>query len=172
MARKFIVGVMGPGEVCPQDVAKAAYEIGALIAKEGWVALSGGRDIGVMDAVLCGAKEAGGLTVGILPHQQASVSKAVDIVINTDVNMSRNNINVITSDVVVSCGIGIGTASEIALALNAKKKVIMLYPGEDAIKFFTGLRPQLIVVAESPQDVIKKIKEIKKEQQQNAAIST
>ena len=64
-SRKFVVGVMGPGKECPEDISRAAYELGASLAKEGWVVLSGGRDMGVMDSVSRGAKEAGGTTIGV-----------------------------------------------------------------------------------------------------------
>lgn len=154
MAHKTIIGVMGPGEVCPPVVAEAAYRLGGLLAREGWVTLCGGRDQGVMDAVSRGAKAAGGLTVGILPVPGLSISEAIDIPIITDVNMARNNINVVSSAVVVACGIGIGTASEIALALCAGKHVIMLLPDPNAWQLFHGLRPQLTHAATTPEDVI------------------
>jgi uncharacterized protein (TIGR00725 family) len=160
-SRKFIVGVMGPGKECPDLIACAAYELGSLIAKEGWTVLSGGRDMGVMDAVSRGAKEAGGTTIGILPTKDSSISDAIDFAIITDVNLARNNINVMTSDIVVSCGIGVGTASEVALGLNAGKHVVMLHAGEDAIKFFTGLRPLLTHPVSSVGDVIQLIRKFK-----------
>jgi uncharacterized protein (TIGR00725 family) len=153
--RKYIVGVMGPGKECPEHVSRMAYELGVRIAKEGWVVLSGGRDMGVMDAVSLGAKEAAGTTIGILPSKDSSVSEGVDFAIFTDINLARNNINVVTSDIVVSCGMGVGTASEIALGLNAGKHIVMLCAGEDALKFFTGLRPALAHQANSVDEVIK-----------------
>ena len=160
MKRRFIVGVMGPGKECPESIANAAYELGALLAKEGWTVLSGGRDMGVMDAVSRGASEAGGLTVGILPSKDSSISDAVELAIITDMNLARNNINVVTSDVVVSCGMGVGTASEVALGLNAGKHVFLLHAGEDALRFFKGLRPNLAHEAGSPKDVVEQIKRV------------
>jgi uncharacterized protein (TIGR00725 family) len=152
---------MGPGKECPDQIARAAYELGVLLARERWTVLSGGRDMGVMDAVSRGANEAGGLTVGILPSKESSVSPFVELAIVTDVNLARNNINVVTSDVVVSCGMGVGTASEVALGLNAGKHVILLHAGEDALRFFKGLRPHLTHEAASPGDVVVKITELR-----------
>ena len=149
---------MGPGKECPEYVSSAAYALGGLIAKEGWVVLSGGRDQGVMDAVSRGAKAAGGTTIGILPAKDSSISEAVDIAIITDINFARNNINVVTSDIVVSCGMGVGTASEIGLALSSGKHVVMLHSGEDALQLFGGLRPLLVHRASSGEEVVQLVK--------------
>lgn len=65
--RKIIIGVMGPGEQATATDLQNAYELGKLIAQQGWVLLTGGRNVGVMDAANQGAKSANGLTVGILP---------------------------------------------------------------------------------------------------------
>ncbi|TAK09532.1 MAG: cytochrome, partial [Candidatus Manganitrophaceae bacterium] len=138
---KKIVGVMGPGERAREGQVLSAYELGRLIAEEGWVTLTGGRNAGVMDAVSRGAKEAGGLTVGILPtRDQKMISDAVDIPIITDMGSGRNNINVLTSDLIIACGMGTGTASEVALALKAHKPVILMTENEDGKRFFKGLK--------------------------------
>jgi len=69
--------------------------------------------VGVMDAASLGAKAANGLTIGILPTDDTSaMSKAVDIAIITDMGLA---ISMSSSDVVIACGMGAGTASEIAL---------------------------------------------------------
>jgi uncharacterized protein (TIGR00725 family) len=64
---RVIVSVMGPGENAGACEVETAFTLGKLIAKEGWVLLSGGREPGVMDAASRGAKSASGLTIGILP---------------------------------------------------------------------------------------------------------
>ena len=46
------------------------------------------------------------------------MSEAVDLPIVTDLGNARNNINVLSSNVVIACGMGLGTASEVALALK------------------------------------------------------
>ena len=45
MEKTTIIGVMGGGTAAPKDMA-AAYELGCLIAKEGWILLNGGRNGG------------------------------------------------------------------------------------------------------------------------------
>lgn len=152
---KKIIGVMGPGERAREEQVRMAYELGRLIAQEGWVTLTGGRNAGVMNAASRGAKEAGGLTVGILPtRDRTMISSAVDIPIMTDMGSARNNINVLTSDLVIACGMGTGTASEVALALKASKPVVLLTENEEGKRFFKGLKPKLVSVAKDPAEAI------------------
>lgn len=122
--RRPVIGVMGGGEVAPEHV-ETAYELGRLIAQNGWILLNGGRDAGIMSASAKGAHEAGGLTVGILPDDHRGRASAyLDIEIVTGMGSARNNINVLSSDVVIACTGGAGTLSEIALALKAQRPVV------------------------------------------------
>lgn len=153
--RKPIVGVMGPGEGATSEDTAAAYTLGQLIAEAGWIVLSGGRNSGVMDAVNKGAKAAGGLTIGILPSADLmNISEAVDIPILTDMGQARNNINILSSDVILACGMGPGTASEVALALKAQKTVIVLNCPPVAQAFFESIAPKHVLVARTPQGAI------------------
>lgn len=134
---------------------EAAAELGRLIALQGWVLLSGGCNRGVMDAASKGAKNAGGLVVGVLPTGDRDImSSAVDIPILTDMGSGRNNINVLSSDLVIACGMGAGTASEIALALKAKKEVILLTDHEKGKDFFKSLAPEKVHLAGDPSEAI------------------
>lgn len=153
--RKIIVGVMGPGANATETDLQNAYQLGQLIAQAGWVLLTGGRNAGVMDAASKGAKAANGLTVGILPTNDTNtISEAVDIAIFTDMGNARNNINVLSSDVVIACGMGAGTASEIALAIKSNKKVILLTDYEESKLFFSSLSAANIFIADSPAAAI------------------
>lgn len=116
--RKIIIGVMGPGNASPTE-SQNAYDLGFLIAQNHWVLLTGGRNSGVMQAASRGAKAANGLTVGILPTADAhGMAETVDLAIFTDMGSARNNINVLSSNVVIACGMGAGTASEVAWQLK------------------------------------------------------
>jgi len=149
--RKIVIGVMGPGIGATESDQQNAYELGKLIAQEGWVLLTGGRNAGVMNAANMGAKAANGLTIGILPTADDSgVSEAVDIAIITNIGNARNNINVLSSDVVIACGMGTGTASEVALALKANKAVVLLSDHQESQVFFTSLSSSMVFVAETP----------------------
>ena len=146
---------MGPGDKAREEDKKAAFTLGVLIAKKGWVLLSGGRNQGVMDASCKGAKSAGGTVLGILPSKDNSLtSDAVDIPVLTGMGSARNYINILTSDVVIACGMGAGTASEVSMALKSKKSVILINSSEEATKFFQTLAPDLVSVANTPEKVI------------------
>lgn len=156
---KTIIGVMGGGESAAAEDLTLAFRLGGLIANEGWILLNGGRPAGVMEASAKGAKECGGLTVGILPGRDPqSASPYIDIPIVTGMGDGRNYINALSSDVVVALPGGAGTISEIALALKNRKKVILL-------NFDTGetfkpyLESGLLKNARSPEEAILVIKE-------------
>lgn len=152
---KVVVGVMGPGKTSSSEALASAFELGRLIALQGWVLLTGGRDAGVMDAANRGAKEANGITVGILPSASTNgMSESVDIPIVTGMGQARNNINVLSSRVLFACGIGAGTASEIALALKAKKVIILLDCNREGIAFFQSLDDQNVFVASQAYEAI------------------
>ncbi len=134
---KKIIGVMGPGEGATDYDINNAYLLGKFIAKQKWVLLTGGRSEGVMNSASKGAKENNGLTLGILPgNDYSSLSEYVDIPVITGMGNARNNINVLSSMVIVACGIGPGTISEIALAVKAGKDVILLNKDESSWSWF------------------------------------
>lgn len=155
-ARRRIIGVMGPGDGAAPADCERARTLGALIAREGWILLCGGRPAGVMEAACRGAQEAGGLTIGILPDDDPHGASAhVAIPILTGMGNARNNINVLSSDVVIACGMGAGTASEVALAIKAGRPVVLLGGDETARRFFAGLGGALVQVASDPDDAVR-----------------
>lgn len=160
--RKIIIGVMGGGEIVNAGDYEAAYRLGGLIAREGWVLLNGGRASGIMEASARGAKENGGLTIGILPGTDAGwASEYIDIPILTGAGLARNYINVLTSKVVVALPGRTGTISEIALALNIGKKVISL--NFDLGPLFKKYEEEKqLIYAERPKEVIDLIKKLLK----------
>ena len=114
-----------------------------------------------MDAASRGAKAEGGLVVGILPGKDiSSMSDAVDIPIITDMGNARNNINVLSANIIIACGMGLGTASEVALALKNRKPVILLQPTELTYEFFASLTDELLFSAETVESAIASIEEI------------
>jgi uncharacterized protein (TIGR00725 family) len=123
-----VVGVIGAGDGASARDVRLAERLGRLLAEQGWVVLSGGREVGVMAAVCRGAKRvAGSLTIGILPSESGAVAPDVDVAVFTGLGNARNVVNVLTSDVVVACGAGgAGTASEIALAVKCAKPLVLL----------------------------------------------
>ena len=160
MAR-VLVGVMGPGEAALPKDCRNAYEMGRAIATNSWVLVTGGRDVGVMDAASRGAREAGGLTVGVLPSSDlASVSTFVDIPIVTGLGEARNNVNVLTCELIFACGMNAGTASEICLALKADRHVILVEPSSESARFFESLDSSRTHVAADASQAIQIAKEL------------
>ncbi len=144
-----IVGVMG-GAVVSAEVAEQAEVLGRLIAENGWVLLTGGRDAGVMAAASRGAAAAGGLVVGILPGDSTDgVAPGVHIAIPTGMGDARNAINALASHVVIAMHGGAGTISEVALALKSGRDVITL--GLSTGEAFAGYRSSgRLTEADSP----------------------
>jgi uncharacterized protein (TIGR00725 family) len=154
-----VVGVVGSGDDSRPAVA-VARRLGELLAREGWVVLSGGRNAGVMRAVNEGAKKVpGSLTVGILPNAAAAVAPDVDVVIVTDLNNARNNVIGLSSNVLIACGVdGPGTASEVALALKNGKPVILLGVDDLTRDFFQRMEGRLDL-ARTPEEAVQIIRE-------------
>lgn len=151
---------MGPGEGASPDENVIAFDLGKAIAKEGWVTLTGGRSFGVMDAVMKGASEEDGLTIGVLPTEtEKGASEHAQIRIVTGMGSGRNYLCVLSSHVVVVLGMAAGTASEVALAIKANKKVILLNQDEVTIRFFKNIGSYKVLVASSVDETIKHIKE-------------
>lgn len=158
--RKKIVGIMGPGNPSDSKVLKQAYKLGSLVAKNNWVLLTGGRNAGVMDLASQGASESGGLVIGILPDSNNdNCSNYVDIAIPTGMGSARNNINILASDMVIACGMGAGTASEVSLALKSGKRVILINVSQEAQAFFQQISMELVIIADTVDDVVDRLKE-------------
>ena len=120
------VAVIGLDAGLPDMVRDLAVEVGRIIAKNDCILICGGRG-GVMEAACKGAKEAGGLTVGILPSIDGhDANRFLDVVIRTSYGYARNSLVVSAADVVVAINGSIGTLSEIALALNYERPVYVM----------------------------------------------
>ena len=121
--RRRLVAVCGESD--PQTpLALLAFELGRGIAQRQAVLICGGLT-GVMEHAARGAQAAGGLTIGLLPGDDVSEANAyIDVAIATGLNHGRNAILARTADGVVALGGGLGTLSEIALALRNGRPTI------------------------------------------------
>lgn len=142
--KKVRVGVIGGGS--PElKFRQIAFEVGKLIAEKEAILICGGLG-GVMEAASQGAKEAGGLTVGILPGNNPDQANAhIDIPIATNMGHSRNSLVALNSDVLIAIDGQYGTLSEIAFGSIYRKKIIGL--GTWDIK---GVIP-----ADTPEEAVK-----------------
>jgi uncharacterized protein (TIGR00725 family) len=125
LRQRIRVAVIGGSRPGRQSV-EAAFEVGRLIARAGAVVVCGGLG-GVMEAACRGAREEGGLTVGILPGgSPADANPWVDVPIATGLGYTRNALVVMNADTVVAVDGEYGTLSEIAYGKIHGKKVIGL----------------------------------------------
>ena len=118
-----IIGVIG-GRRVKKDLLYAAEEVGRLIAESGEMMICGGLG-GVMEAAAKGAKEAGGVTIGILPRERReNANPYINIPIATGLGIGRNIIIARTADALIAVGGEYGTLSEIAFGLQLGKTVV------------------------------------------------
>ena len=157
---KPIVGIMGPGENARPEENEMAFALGKAVAQEGWIVLTGGRSFGIMEAAMKGAHEANGLTIGVLPTENAmNSSEDADIKIITGMGSGRNIINVLSSHILVVIGMAAGTASEVGLAIKSNKKVILLHQDEITIRFFKNLGTYKVMIANTVEETLQIIKD-------------
>ena len=123
--RPLFVAVIGSAS-CDEPVAALARAVGRELGRRGAVLVCGGRG-GVMEAACQGAKEQGGITVGILPGtDRREANRYVDIPVVTGLGDARNVLVVRSADIVIAVSGGYGTLSEIGLALKAGRPVVGL----------------------------------------------
>ena len=76
--QKITISVIG-GHDIDKEVEQTAHDIGKIIAEVGAILVCGGLD-GAMRAASRGAKEAGGITIGILPgNDKEDANEFIDI---------------------------------------------------------------------------------------------
>ena len=121
--RRRLVAVCGESD--PQtSLADLAFELGRGIAERNAVLVCGGLT-GVMEHAARGARDAGGLTIGLLPGEDPDeANEYIDIAIATGLTHARNAILARAADGIVAVGGGLGTLSEIALALRNRRPTI------------------------------------------------
>ena len=150
MTTQTIIGIMGPGNNVPDADLQLAYTLGKAVAQRGWVVLTGGRPAGVMEAASLGAASVGGTVLGILPDAQGTqVARGVTLPIVTGMGNARNAINILSSHGIIACGLGLGTISEIALALKAQKPLVMMPYNQLAKDFFETFAPGQLQVTDN-----------------------
>ncbi len=146
----MLISVIGAG-CCDKEIYGLAEETGRLIARNGGTVITGGLG-GVMEAASRGAKEAGGITVGILPgFSKEDANKYVRVPVVTGLSHARNVIVVRSADAVIAVAGEYGTLSEIAIALKLGKPVI-------GIRTWDNIEG--IIRAASPEEAVRKAVEL------------
>ena len=123
--QKIVISVIG-GSVIDKKVEQLAYNVGIIVGKMDCVLVCGGL-LGAMQACSRGCKEAGGLTIGLLPGKdKADANPYIDIALPTTIGYARNAMVACSADIVIALPGSHGTLSEICYALVYKRPVIDL----------------------------------------------
>lgn len=152
-----IVSIIGPSEA-DEELYRVAEELGFELAKNKILVVCGGRS-GIMEAVCRGVDRAGGISVGILPGNIEEANPYVTVPIATYLGEARNAIVAVAGQIVVAIGGGVGTLSEIALALKSGRLVIGLKTWK-AVDAYGHVLPILFVenINECIELIIKNLK--------------
>jgi len=139
--RRLAVAVVGPADA-DDGLREIAYAVGKLLAARGAVVVTGGLG-GVMAAASQGARESGGLVIGLLPTSDPDdANEFVNVAIPTGLGELRNGLLVRCADGVIAVGGSWGTLSEIALAMRTDTPVVCLQGWE--INDQAGARVNLV----------------------------
>ncbi len=139
--RRHIAAVIGSARVTEAQRA-LAEALGEALVDVGFRVLTGGLT-GVMDAALRGARRSTkyreGDCLAIVPtYRREDASDAADIVVCTGMNHARNVLVVASSSVVLAIGGRAGTLSELALAWELNRPVIVVGPSEGWADILAG----------------------------------
>jgi uncharacterized protein (TIGR00725 family) len=119
------IGVIGAG-ACGSETRALAEMVGREVAKRGACLVCGGLG-GVMEAAAYGAKQEGGITLGILPGTlREEANPWIDIAVLSGMGHARNAFIAQSSDALIAVNGEYGTLSEIAFGLKMRKTVIVL----------------------------------------------
>ncbi len=150
------------------ELEKIAYETGSEVAKAGAILVTGGLG-GVMNAACHGAKDAGGITLGIIPQNDPSfANEYCDIVIPSGIGLARDFLTALSGDGVIIIGGGSGTLSEACAAYMHRRPIVAIKStGGVAEKYadqYLDHRQNLKVIGvTNPKEAVKTImREIKK----------
>jgi uncharacterized protein (TIGR00725 family) len=125
LSGRLKIGVLGPHAIDAEE-RELGMAVGRAIARSGALLLCGGLD-GMMSAAAQGAKQAGGMTIGILPGDNASSANPfIDIALPSGLGTYRNALLVRACDAVIAVRGAYGTLSEIAIALRLGVPVVGL----------------------------------------------
>ncbi len=149
--KKKFIAVIGASDASPEEL-KLAEEVGRQLAKQGAIVVCGGLS-GVMEAACRGASSAGGLTIGILPGDNAKAANPyVQIPIVTGLGYARNALVAKSAQAVIAVGGSYGTLSEIAFALQGNIPVIGV---KTWVLSRNGQSDDSIIRTESPIEAVK-----------------
>lgn len=125
--RKLQIAVIGYNSDKSNSLTnKVAYEVGRAIARANGVLICGGLG-GVMENACKGAKDEGGITVGIIPQEGLScANEFCDIVIASGIGYARDFLVATSADGIIVVGGGVGTLVELCVGYMLKKTIVTI----------------------------------------------
>ena len=160
MIRRRHISVIGfDSKLCTDVAYEAARKVGSSVAKRGGITITGGLG-GVMEGANRGARESGGVSIGIIPSADPSdANKYCDVVIPSGFGFARNFLVVNSGDAVIIVGGGAGTLTEAAAAYG-KGKVLVAVKGTGGVadewsgKYFDDRKTIKVIGAPSPETAV------------------
>ncbi|MFM8900171.1 MAG: TIGR00725 family protein [Burkholderiales bacterium] len=120
------VSIVGPRDATETQLA-CARRLGTLLAEAKVPVLCGGKG-GVMEAASCGVQQSGGIVIGLLPEDDdQEANHHLTVALPTGMGISRNALIARACTLMVAIGGGLGTMSEMALALQWTKPVFSIH---------------------------------------------
>ncbi|MDD5253664.1 MAG: TIGR00725 family protein [Candidatus Nanoarchaeia archaeon] len=130
---KHQIAIIGShSERLDKKLYKISSEIGSMIAKKGYILLTGGCT-GIAESAAQGAKESGGIVIGFSPEShRTSFNKDLkyknhDIIIFSGMGYKGRNLLMIRScDAVIVINGGMGTLDEVTIAEGEEKHIVVI----------------------------------------------
>lgn len=165
--RRFQIGVMGSASDLMYNLAveRIAVETGRLIAElNGIVVFGAEKDSDSLSSAACrGAKQAGGLTVGITYGKGKDIwQKDADIVIPSGLERGggRETVLVLSCDAIIAISGGSGTLTEMAIAYQADIPIVAIkgvggWSDKLADTYLDDRKRRLIIKVETAEDAVR-----------------
>ncbi|MBC7113198.1 MAG: TIGR00725 family protein [Candidatus Methanomethyliales bacterium] len=127
------IGVLTTYDPVPPEVEDKTKRLGMALARLGAIVITGGNG-GLMTVVAEATRKAGGITVGILARELEDIgpdhpwfNPHNTVKIRTGQTFtSRSSIVVRSSDAVIVVAGGVGTLTEVSIAYNLRKPIVVL----------------------------------------------
>ena len=172
---KYRIGVMGSAQgptIRVQENITKAIKIGQEIARADCILVTGACP-GLPDEAAFGAKNAGGMTMGVSPafsqkehtERYKSPEENYDIILYTGMGlMERDLINIRSSDAIVILGGGVGTLNEFTVAFD-EEKIVGVLTGtggvsdhiDEVLKICDRKMEDFVVFDDDPKKLIAKV---------------
>jgi len=156
---KKLIAVCGSNEVSSTRIRDVAEKVGIEIARKNGILVCGGLG-GVMECASRGAKKYHGITVGVLPDENINAANEfIDICMPTSLGKLRNFFVVNIADAVIGVSGSWGTLSELSMALNLQKPVIVIRNTGGIVDWLVNTpidsQANKFLIANNPSDAVR-----------------